>query len=100
MRYDTFRTNETVFYQNFRQDGEHHTVPLITSPKYTTLCGDSNVSFYSSLGSSQTGDSSLLKNLSTTLSWIHGVVLRASPIRRGTANLAKLTNANASAPSF
>lgn len=39
-------------------------------------------------------------NFCTIFSSIHGVVLSANPIRNGTASLAKLTNANASAPTF
>ena len=35
-----------------------------------------------------------------TFVWIHEVVDNANPILSGTANLAKLTNAKASAPSF
>lgn len=37
---------------------------------------------------------------SITFSWIQGVVDKANPILSGTANRAKFTKANASAPSF
>mmetsp|Transcript_5588 Transcript_5588/g.12334 ORF Transcript_5588/g.12334 Transcript_5588/m.12334 type:complete len:102 (+) Transcript_5588:257-562(+) len=43
---------------------------------------------------------SFLTNFFTTFSSIQPAVLKANPILRGTANLAKFTKANASAPTF
>ena len=63
-------------------------------------CIDLFSSDYSALLVDFSSSSFLSMNRSTRFSWIQGVVLSASPIRRGTANLAKFTNAKASAPSF
>ena len=88
---DSIRFETTNF--RFHRQSESFETSLIV---VFVIRSSVDTSYYYCLDSSL----SAFMNLSTMFSCIHPVVLSASPIRRGTANRAKLTNAKASAPSW